>query len=442
MLQVITAKLKLEASLEQKALLREVSLAYRDALNYTSQLNFESGKSANGTKIQKLVYQEIRSQFRLPSQMACNVPRQVGATYKGLLTKLKQNKEAIKKGRTKKRFKGLDEAPKYVSRTCNLNYLRDFTFKPNQQVSVITLNGRITVNYSGYNKHLKVIRSGAKIGGAKIYYSKPTKTYYLLVSLELELPELQPADLKRVAGVDVGRRFLAVVTDTNNFTKFFSGRETIHKANKYQRARITLQQKGTRSATRRLVEFSGRERRFTADINHQVSNKIIVPNTLFGLENLTHIRERTKPKRKGGKASKKQKKANRKQAKWSFAELHTFIDYKAVLVGSLAVKVDADYTSKGCPKCGMVSDNNRPNKGLTFRCECCNFELHADLVGARNITLRTLLSRQDWERTGILSVYLDASSNETKAERLARYSELRWSSDASPRRTSNEVSAG
>lgn len=72
MLQVITAKLKLEANSEQKELLTEVSLAYRDALNYTSQVNFENGKSANGTKVQKLVYQEIRSQFKLPSQMACN----------------------------------------------------------------------------------------------------------------------------------------------------------------------------------------------------------------------------------------------------------------------------------------------------------------------------------------------------------------------------------
>lgn len=56
MLQVITAKLKLETSPRQRDLLREVSLAYRDALNFTSKLNFENGKSSNGTKIQKLVY--------------------------------------------------------------------------------------------------------------------------------------------------------------------------------------------------------------------------------------------------------------------------------------------------------------------------------------------------------------------------------------------------
>lgn len=431
MLQVITAKLKLETNPEQKELLREVSLAYRDALNYTSQINFENGKFSNGTKIQKLVYRNLRTEFDLPSQMACNVPRQVGATYKGLLTKLKQNEEAIRSGRTKKRFKGLDEAPKFISRTCNLNYLRDFTFKPKKQVSIITLNGRITINYSGYNKHLELIKSGFKIGGAKIYYSKSSKTYFLLVSLELELPEIQPTNLSRVMGVDVGRRFLAVTTDVQNKTQFFSGKETIHKANQYQRVRINLQRKGTRSATRRLRLVSGRERRFTADVNHQISSSLVTHNTLFGLEDLTHIRERTFPKKKGKKASKKQRKANRKQAKWSFAELHSFIDYKAVFVGSLAIKVDANCTSKGCPKCGHVSDNNRPNKGLTFHCECCHFELHADLIGARNITLRTILSRQDWERTGILSVCPDASSREASSERLLRYSELRWSLDAS-----------
>ncbi|MBV9389153.1 MAG: transposase [Chroococcidiopsidaceae cyanobacterium CP_BM_ER_R8_30] len=315
MLQVITAKLKLEASSEQKKLLGVVSLAYRDALNFTSKLNFENGKSSNGTKIQKLVYRDLRSRFKLPSQMACNVPRQVGATYKGLLTKLRQNKEAIEKGWTKKRFKGLDKAPKYISRTCNLNYLRDFSFRPDNQISIITLRGRITVGYSGYSKHTELIRSGTKIGGAKIYYSRPTKTYYLLVSLELELPEIEPFRLKRVVGADVGRRFLAVTTDVENKTQFFSGKETLHKANRYQIARTTLQQKGTRSATRRLKLVAGRERRFTADVNHQISKQIVTPNTLFGLEDLTHIRERTKPKKKGQKASKKQRKANRKQAK-------------------------------------------------------------------------------------------------------------------------------
>lgn len=431
MLQVLTAKLKLEVTSEQKEMLRVASLAYRDALNFASGVAFEMGKTYNGTKIQKEVYYTLREKFRLPSQMACNVPRQVGATYKSLRTKLKQNEEAIKAGRTKKRYKGLDKPPKYVSRTCTLNYQRDYSFVKDQKVSVITLDGRIKVNYQAYSKHLEMINSGvAKIGAAKLWYSKPTKTYYLLVSMEVEVPDLMPTDINRVMGVDVGQRYIAVAADTRNKTQFFSGKEVRHKASRYLKARKSLQRKGTRSATRRLVALSGRERRFIADTNHCIANQVVTPSTLIGLENLTHIRERTNPKKTGKKASKKQRRANSNKTRWSFAELHGFIDYKAVLSGSLAIKVDAHYTSQACPCCGHTSKENRPNKGLTFVCRQCGYTLHADLVGARNIALRVLLFRQDWESTGRFSAVPHASSDESKAERLSRYSELRWTIDA------------
>ncbi|HBE53440.1 MAG TPA: transposase [Cyanobacteria bacterium UBA11369] len=433
MRQVLTAKLKLEVTQEQKEQLRVTSLAYRDALNFASGVAFEMGKTYNGTKIQKEVYYTLREKFRLPSQMACNVPRQVGAAYKSLRTKLKQNEEAIKAGRTKKRYKGLDKPPKFVSRTCTLNYQRDYSFTKDQKVSVITLDGRIKVNYQGYFKHIEKIQSGvAKIGAAKIWYSKPTKTYYLLVSLEVEVLDLSLSDIKRVMGVDVGQRYIAVAADTRNKAQFFSGKEARHKASRYLRARQSLQRKGTRSATRRLVALSGRERRFIADTNHCIAKQVVTPGTLIGLENLTHIRERTKSKKNPKKASKKQRRANSNKARWSFAELHGFIDYKAVLTGSLAVKVDAHYTSCACPCCGHTSKENRPNKGLTFVCQQCDYTLHADLVGARNVALRVLLSRQEWESTGRFSAVPDASSDEAKGERLFTYSQLRWTIDAIP----------
>ncbi len=430
MKQAITAKLKLELSDSQKQLVRQTTLAYRDALNHASRVAFENDKMSSGVALQKKVYDQLRSIYGLPSQMSCNVPRQVGATYKSLWTKVKQNAEAIRLGRTKRRYKGLDQAPKFVSRTCTLNYKRDYSFVKGQ-VSLITLSGRIKVNYSGYYQHLELIKSGAKIGAAYIWYDKPKKNYYLLVSLNLEVPELKPEDIKEVKGVDVGQRYLAVETNIQNPTKFFSGKQVRHKANKYQKARKTLQQKGTRSAKRRLISLSGRERRFTADVNHRISKKIVSPNTLIGLENLKHIRERTN-RRSSKKASSKQRKANRNQSLWAFAELHSYCDYKAILSGSLAVKIPAQLTSQCCPKCGHVSKQNRPYKGLIFRCVACNHELHSDLVGARNIALRTLLLRQDFESTGRISAVPDVSHEEAKAKYLPRYLELRWSADAIP----------
>jgi len=67
----------------------------------------------------------------------------------------------------------------------------------------------------------------------------------------------------------------------------------------------------------------------------------------------------------------------------------------------MAVKVDAHYSSQACPMCGYTSKENRPNKGLLFVCQSCHYTLHADLIGARNIALRTLLARQDWTSTGV-----------------------------------------
>ncbi len=430
MLQTLTAKLKLEATSEQKEMLRRASLAYRDALNYTSSVAFAMGKTYNGTKIQKEVYYRLREKFRLPSQMACNVPRQVGATYLSLRTKLKQNEEAIKSGRTKKRYKGLDKPPKFVSRTCTLNYQRDYSFIKDLYVSIITLNGRIKVSYQGYSKHLEMIQSGvARIGAAKIWYSKPSKTYYLLVSMEVEVPDLMPSDINRVMGVDVGQRYIAVTADTQNKAQFFSGAYVRHKASRYVKARKSLQRKGTRSATRRAVALSGRERRFIADTNHCIAKEVVTPSTLIGLENLTHIRERTNPNKKGKKASNKQRRANSNKARWSFAELQGFIDYKAVLSGSLAVKVDAHYTSQACPHCGHTSKENRPNKGLTFVCQQCDYTLHADLIAARNVALKVLLSRQSWESTGLFSAVPDVSGDEAKTDYHLRYSGLRRSQD-------------
>lgn len=147
--QLITAKLKLNLNAEQKILVSQTALAYRDALNYTSQVAFDAGKSSNGAKLQKAVYSELRTNFGLGAQMACNVPRQVSATYKTLWTKVKHSADAIAKGYTKKRYKGLDKAPKYVSRTCTLNYQRDYSFKTEQRVSINTLNGRVVVTYDG-----------------------------------------------------------------------------------------------------------------------------------------------------------------------------------------------------------------------------------------------------------------------------------------------------
>jgi putative transposase len=439
MQQIITAKLKLTTTPEQFQALRQTQLGYRDALNAVSRYACKQGKTSSATRLHKGMYAELRTRYSLPSQLACSVERQVAATYKGLWTKLKKNVEHRRAKITKKRFKGLDQPPHYSSPTVQYTYERDYTFQCDSRVSVGTLNGRISLPYQGYEKHSALIRQGATIGDAKLWYDRPKKRFYLLVSLSIDVAEPTCEQFTEVAGVDVGLRYLAVTSTSTGKAGFHPGKRVRHKANHYARLRKRLQQKGTRGAKRRLRRIEQRERRLKMQVNHTLAKQIITqhPHTLIGLEQLTDIRERTKRKKrrrkKNGKASlpvsPKARKANRVYSQWSFAELQALISYKAALAGSLAVKVDADYTSKACPVCGHTEDANRPRKGLLFVCQNprCGYTLHADLIGARNVTLRTLLIRHDWIKTGCLSLIPDASDKEAKAARLSRYAELRWS---------------
>jgi putative transposase len=439
MQQIITAKLKLTTTPEQFQALRRMQLAYRDALNAVSQYAFAHGKTSSVTKLHKGMYAELRVRYQLPSQLACSVQRQVSATYKGLWTKLKKNVEHRRAKITKKRFKGVDQPPHYSSPTVQYTYERDYTFQCDSRVGVGTLNGRISIAYQGYEKHVALMRQGATIGDAKLWYDRPKNQFYLLVSLTIDLPEPTCEHFTEVIGVDVGIRYRAVTSTETGKAGFHPGKRIRHKANHYARLRKRLQHKGTRGAKRRLRCIEQRERRLKLQANHTIAKQIITehPHTLIGLENLTDIRERTKRKKrkrkKNGKGtekvSPKARKANRVYSQWSFAELQALISYKAALAESLAVKVDADYTSKACPMCGHTEDANRPRKGLLFVCQNlkCGYTLHADLIGARHVTLRTLLVRQDWARTGCLSTIPDASDREAKAARLQRYAELRWS---------------
>src|SRR5215471_11007989 len=374
MQQIITAKLKLTTTKEQFEALHQTQLAYRDALNAVSRYAFSQGKTSNVTRLHKGMYSELRVQYHLPSQLACSVERQVSATYKGLWTKLKKNVEHRRKKITKKRFKGLDKPPKYSSPTVQYTYERDYTFQCNQQVSIGTLGGRISIPYQGYDKHTALIGHGARIGDAKLWYDRHKKQFYLLVSLEIEVPDPTPQRLNEVVGVDVGIHYLAVTATSTGQATFYPGKRTRHTANHYARLRKRLQKKGTRGAKRRLKRIEQRERRLKAQANHTLAKQIIKqhPHVLIGLEQLTDIRERTKRKKrqrkKNGKGyervSEKARKANRVYSQWSFAELHDLISYKTVLAGSLAVKVDADYTSQTCPLCGYRSQENRPRQGL------------------------------------------------------------------------------
>ena len=183
---------------------------------------------------------------------------------------VRQNTQARDAGLTKKRYKGLDQALKFISPTLEYQLGHYYSFKTDRHVSIRTLGGRVMLLYTGYSEQVALLQQGARIGTAKLWYGKPRKQFYLLVFLEVERDDPTPEShtRTRIIGVDVGQRYLAVMATLHNVASFFSGKEVRAKADHYVRERKQLQQKGSCDATLRLVSIAGRERRLKADRNH------------------------------------------------------------------------------------------------------------------------------------------------------------------------------
>ena len=135
-----------------------------------------------------------------------------------------------------------------------------------------------------------------------------------------------------------------------------------------------LQAKGTPSAKRKLKKLSGYEKRFSLNVNHNISKQLVeMPFDIFALEDLSGIR---KQKSKG-------KKLNKWLSNWSFWQLEQLLRYKAEAKGKQIALVDARYTSQKCSNCGQIEKKNR--NGSHYACDRCGYREHADVNAARNI---------------------------------------------------------
>ena len=156
---------------------------------------------------------------------------------------------------------------------------------------------------------------------------------------------------------------------------------------RYFRLKRRLQPCGTKSAKRHLRRLRHKQARFRRDCDHVLSKQLCrrrAPGGTLVLENLTNIRQRMRAKRKTA--------TKRRMHSWSFAQLTSFLTYKAEERGLTVARVDPRHTSQTCAACGHQARNNRRSQSR-FVCRACGFELHADLNAARNIAAKYRASR-------------------------------------------------
>lgn len=367
MKQIRTVKLQLKVN---NSLFKSTIEQYTNAFNHVCQVAWEN-QEFNGVRLHHLTYHKVREKTGLKSQLA--ISARVKATE--TLASVQARK---KKGKKVSCPQSKCSSIRYDDHSLTI----DFT---NRTINILTLNGRVRIPIfvpKYFEKYLTWKRCSADLFQVK------DKTFLHIV-FEKETDDVQPSG--KMIGIDRGIRKLAVISDN----RFFGGGKIKHLSERYEKLRGQLQSKKSRSAKIHLLKINKCERLMRKDINHCITKQIVEKlekGTTIVLEKLTGIRggakKLTKEQRLEGK--KTLRKPQRKEVnKWNFFQFEQFLTYKAMAKGCQVVYVDARYTSQRCSKCGYIAKNNR-QKQSKFKCRNCEFQLNADLNGARNIVLKYL----------------------------------------------------
>ena len=349
-----TIKLKIQNIKE----LNGMFTSYIRSCQYAADSAFKN-KCKNRFDLHHLVYNRIRKRFKLKSEFAINA--------------LARGFEAYKSCKKKVVFKSV---PIRFDR-------RTFTFFEDH-IRLTTNNERINISIflpKYYRKYISWKYQTADL----IRNRKGDMSINITFSRSVE----QTAGIS-ILGVDLGINKLAVCSNG----KLFKGEKT--KIKQFQYLRRKLQAKGTKSAKRFLKRISGRQKRYMAWINHNVSRKIVDSADIIVLENLRGIRKHRN--RYMGK------RLNRWIYGWSFYQLQNFIKYKATFAGKKAVFVNSYMTSRTCSNCGNIGSRYLSS----FVCFHCGFSCDADFNAS--CTLRRLYVNQP----NVSNDDAEASSDESK----------------------------
>ena len=317
-------------------------------------------KSTSRTRLQKELYHQLRETYpELPSQYVAVLLREGSAAVKSWNSSNPKRKWALKAVRRRKT----------LSLDARLFSVRGALLT----VSTRVKTPRLRLLLPGTPAWFTERYPEGKLNAAKLGITRSGKPY---INLIYRVPQPTQTPAGETLGVDRGLYKIAVTSRGGEYTS----NQVRAVRRKYQHTRATLQQKGTRSAKRRLRAMSGREKRFMSDINHCISKHLVhTPNIgRIALENLTGIRK-----------NKRHKTTRKWLGQWAFHQLESNIIYKAHHLGIDVVLVDPAYTSQRCSTCGYTDRNNR-RKG-TFACRSCGFIANADVNAAINIRDKFLL---------------------------------------------------
>ncbi len=344
----LTMTVKLLPSAEQASALLATMVRFNQACDALAAVAF-ANRCANKVELQKMAYHEVRRDFGLSAQMTVRAIAKVCEVYK--------------------RDKAIQ--PRFRPHGAIVYDQRILSWKGLDRVSILTIGGREIMPWvAGAYQRARLDRVR---GQADLTYRDGAFFLHVVV----DMGDVLEGDPAEYLGIDLGLKNIAADSDG----EVFSGAHVSNLRARHARLRRKLQKKGTKSAKRLLRRRRAKEARFARDLNHRISKALVRKakdtGRGIGVEDLTHIRDRTtvrKPQR-------------RAHSSWAFAQLRTFLTYKAGLAGVPVIAVNPKHTSQQCPCCGFIDRKNRPDRDR-FECQSCGHAAPADTTAALNVRSR------------------------------------------------------
>ncbi|MUL84387.1 MULTISPECIES: RNA-guided endonuclease TnpB family protein [unclassified Mycolicibacterium] len=400
----LVVQLRLEADAAQLDVLARTLIACNETANLVSTIAHRQAVFRR-RDLRAITYALARQHAGLGAQVAQPCIRKVADAYTTLRSNLGSGRYGVP-GSTRRqkvqanpiRFQSLAAQP--FDGRC-LSWSHDADTDTGGMVSIWTVDGRLkNLRFTGEPDQIALLRT-SRSGETDLVLRRRRRgalTAFLIATVEVPEPlactgaHLQSSD--GWIGVDMGVENIAVTSDRPLARELLAtygagasdgaaGRGSVKdRRTRNRELRQKLQRKNTKSAKRLLRKRARREARFAADVNHQISKRIVTEAERTGrgiaVEELTGIRERVRL-RKPQRAT---------HASWAFAQLGVFLTYKAARAGVPIVQVDPAYTSQRCTACGHIDRRNRTSQA-EFVCRDCGFTAeHADILGADNIAHR------------------------------------------------------
>lgn len=347
----LVAKIRLDANVDQAKLLLKTLETANECANWMSHQAWER-KVFTPFSLHKLIYHEARIQFPLSAQVVVRLLSKVCDAYK-------------KDKKVERRF-AKHGAISYDSRILSYGENR---------VSIWTLGGREPIPYSVGPRQKELLKH--QQGESDLIYHR--SKWFLAATCDITDPDV--LDIDDFIGIDLG--VIQIASDSDG--QAFSGSMVNNVRYRHRKLRTNLQKAQSKSAKRHLKKLSGKESNFATNVNHTIAKQIVEKakrtNRGIAIEKLTGIRDRIRA-RKSQRAV---------LHSWAFAQLGTFIKYKAVMAGVPVLEVDPRNSSRECSKCAHTEKSNRPSQSK-FRCQSCGYETNADFNAAQNLRSRATVN--------------------------------------------------